>query len=77
MVGFHVARQVTSGGLNFSTNLTSCFALMDRLVVGETLVGGEALVTMWTLVLLGVDSVSTALPIVLLDCPTVSNGHPA
>lgn len=72
MVGLHVTPQVASGGLNFATNLTGGFALMHRLVVGETLVGGEALVTMWTLVLFGEDSVS--LPIVLLDCPTVANG---
>ena len=72
MVDLHVAPQVASGGPNFATNLTGGFSLMHRLVVGETLVGGEALFTMWTLVLLREDCVY--LPIVLLDSPTVANG---
>ena len=53
VTGLDVAGQVASGGLDFSTLLTSCFSLVHCRVVGQALVGREGLFTHVAMELLG------------------------
>ena len=53
VTGLGVAGQVASGGLDFSTLLTSCFSLVHCRVVRQALVGREGLFTHVAMELLG------------------------
>ena len=53
VTGLDVAGQVASGGLDFSTLLTSCFSLVHCRVVRQALVGCEGLFTHVAMELLG------------------------
>ena len=53
VTGLDVAGQVASGGLDFSTLLTSCFSLVHCRVVRQALVGREGLFTHVAMELLG------------------------